>query len=100
MAVKTRSAGSGDLRSRARLDFDLQSETISGQHASGDVMQVYQQSAIFLRECAHDLPGCNLAMGSHLALLEAQTQLMNSRVSSDWCRMEDNSGSGLKQATS
>lgn len=100
MAIQTRGAGGGDLRLRSGLERDFQREAVAGQHAAGDIVQMNQRSAPRLREGPDHLPRRILLKHVKPGPLKLQPQLMNSRVPRDPCRIDANSGYGLKHQTS
>ena len=92
MTVEASSAGGGDLRRGAGLDLYFKREVVAGKDSSGDVMEMHEARAVFLRERAHDAPRrflrVNLQAGRAAVRFaepkgETGGQLMNRRVSSE-----------------
>jgi len=72
VTVEACGAGGGDLRGRARLDFDIQGQAVPRQHAPRDVVQMQQPAGPRERESPHHLPRKILPPHPEPLALEAQ----------------------------
>ena len=108
MPVEPRRSRRSNLGCRARTNVDPQRQAVAGQHSARYVVEVHQRAAARLRKGANHFPRrllglhsqARAAAGSCETKFQASVQLMNKRVSSELCRIDPSSGSGVKHATS
>ena len=91
MTIEARRSRSRHLCRASGSHGDVQAETVSREHSSGNIVQMDQSAAVILRKSPHHAPRGLLRIHMHVRraprFLEAKGkmrgQLMNSRVSSD-----------------